>query len=425
MRLMVLGGSSNQVDLIKKAKQQGDTVILVDYLSDCAGKEYADIHLLISTFDIEGIEKAALEYDVRGIVTAGTDQPILSAASASEKLGFNFYCDKKTAKAVTNKRVMKKIFKANDIPSAEYRLIGRDFIDEELESIKFPVVIKPVDAQGQRGVYKLNSIAEIREKIEDTLSYSSEDKALVEEYFLNDEITVNGWVEDGKTTILSVVDRVTFEKNKHIGICLCHNFPSVHLTAHRIEIEEMTERIVEAFDIKNGPIYFQYLIGKKRMIVNEIAMRIGGAYEGLTLPMIADVDILKMVLEFAKYGKVDTTALEKYDHFKNKIYLSTQLFFCRPGKVSSMTPKEELKNLPYLKTVYYEYSEGDEIHKIENATARAGYFIAEGNSFENMVDNVNSVFEKMEILDYNGTNLVVKYKEYMGKYKIAKVCSPI
>ena len=142
MRLMILGGSSNQIDLIQKAKQEGDFVVLADYDPDCDGFKFADIYLRISTFDFTGILKAAKDYHVEGIASSGTDQPILTAAMVSEIIGLPFYIDTKTAISVTNKRVMKRIFKENNIPSVEYALIERGFSINELDGLTFPVVLK-------------------------------------------------------------------------------------------------------------------------------------------------------------------------------------------------------------------------------------------------------------------------------------------
>lgn len=417
MRIMVLGGGSNQLDLIKKIKEHGDEVILIDYLMDCPSRKHADTHLLVSTFDTDAITIAAKRYNVDAIVTAGTDQPVLSAAIASQELGINFYADVDTAKAVTNKLVMKPIFSEHNIPTADFRLITKDFDDEEISSINFPVVLKPVDSQGQRGVYKLNSIEEVHSNIASTLSYSKEQVALVEEYYENDEITVNGWVSNGKATIISVVDRVTIKRDNHIGICLCHNFPSVHLKKYKDEIYSITEEIVKAFGIKNGPIYFQYLIGDKGIKVNEIAMRIGGAYEGITIPIISDIDILKMVIDYCTNNKINNQEkLDNYTLEKNNVYLSTQLFFCNSGVIDYMTPIEDILDIECVKAARYEYKEGDTIKRLVNATARAGYIIIEGKDFDDMICNINYVFDTLQILDSNGNNLVIKYSDYTEKY---------
>ncbi len=417
MRLMVLGGSSNQLDLIKKAKQQGDTVILVDYLPNCPGRAFADVHIELSTFDVKEVTEAARAYAVQGIVTAGTDQPVLTAAIASEALGLRFYADSKTALTVTNKRIMKRVFNENDIPCTASCLIREGFSDSELSALTFPVVLKPVDSQGQRGVYRLNDIEQVRKRLKDTLSFSRETAALVEEYYDHDEITVNGWVHAGRTTILSVVDRLTMNRGEHIGICFCHHSPSVHSLRFQKQITEITERIVEAFHIQNGPIYFQYLVGSEGIKVNEIAMRVGGAYEGITLPIIAGLDILKMVIDYAKNKEIDKDALEQFRRRKTTKYLSTQLFFCRAGKIAEMTPIEKLMQLEGVRAVYTNIQIGDRVPPITDATARAGYFIVEGIDYENMLRRVNSVYDHFKIINSDGKNLLIAYSEYAHSYR--------
>ena len=239
---------------------------------------------------------------------------------------------------------------------------------------------------------------------------------LLEEFYRSDEITVNGWAADGKAKIISVVDRVTMRGTNRIGICICHNFPSVHLEKYSAEITRITDKIVEAFGIKEGPIYFQYLIGEEGIKVNEIAMRIGGAYEDITLPIISGVDVAKMLMQYAKDGSCDIKALSHYSLSENNKFLSTQLFFLRPGTILKATPEQEILNVKGVRDVYYFVREGDTIGGIENATARAGYFIVEGNSFKDMIDNVDAVFESMQFLNGEGENLVIKYSDYKYKY---------
>jgi len=419
MRLMVLGGGGCQINLIRRAKSEGHFIILVDYLPDCPGCALADMHLQISTFDTESVLRAAEELKIEGIVTTGTDQPVYTAAVVAQTLGLRFYIDSDTAKAVTNKRVMKHLFQRYGIPNVDFRLIGQDFTDDEIAGLHFPAVLKPVDSQGQRGIFLVGSVMEVRQHISVTLSFSREDKVLLEEYYESDEITVNGWVTDGKTTIISVVDRVTIKNTNHIGICLCHNYPSVHLKKYYDRIEAVTELIVSSLNLRNGPIYFQYLIGRDGLKVNEIAMRIGGAYEDITIPIISGIDILGMLLQSVQHATFDASPLLCYNLKHNKKFVSTQMFFCRPGRVRYITPKEQMLKLDGVLDISYAIGEDSTIGTIENATARAGYIIIEGSSFADMIDRINKTFEFFQVLGESGGNLVIKYKDYPGKYTFA------
>ena len=419
MKLMVLGGGSCQLNLIKRAKALGHTVIVADYLADCPGGKAADIHLPVSSFDIVGVTQAAADCNVDSIVTIGTDQPVLAAAAASETLGLPFYIDTALAKAVTNKRVMKKIFADNGIPTTDYRLISGDFSDNEIAGLAFPAVLKPVDSQGQRGIFLVKDANAVREHIHETLSFSREDKALLEEYYENDEITINGWACGGDVTLISVVDRVTIRRDSHIGICLCHNFPSVHLDTNYAVIEDLTRRIVSAFGITNGPLYFQYFVGADGIKVNEIAMRIGGAYEDITIPIISGIDVLSLLLDTVQNRRCQKDVFMGYDLNQHDKFVSTQLFFCRPGIVKNIVPEEDMRTLPFVHDIGYNYAPGNVIPQTENATARAGFMIIEGGSFAGMIDNVSRAFDALQIRDNAGNNLVIPYKDYEDKYLFA------
>jgi len=161
---------------------------------------------LTSTFDAEGCLEVARKYKIDGILTVGTDQPVLTCAKVASDFELPFFLDAETAKAVTHKKVMKNIFKEYEIPSAKYRLLKEGFTEDELRGLKFPLVIKPLDSQGQRGVYKVSSLQEIRNLLPNVLSYSRENEILVEEFYESEEITLSGWVREGIVHILTVTD---------------------------------------------------------------------------------------------------------------------------------------------------------------------------------------------------------------------------
>ena len=407
MKLLVLGGGNCQINAILRAKQRGCTVIVSDYYEDAPGKDYSDFKELASTFSVKDNIKAARKYKIDGVMTIGTDQPVYTAANVAKELNLPSNIDVLTAKAVTNKREMKNIFKKNGIPTVDFVFLKKGFSDGELEGLKFPVVVKPLDSQGQRGVYKLNSIQEIRDCIDDVLSFSREEVILVEEYYKNDEITVSGWVRDDKVYILTVTDRVTYDNYPHIGICIAHDFPSKHLQQYYGEIEEITNKIVKSFNIHNGPIYFQMLVGLGGIKVNEIACRIGGAYEDEIIPHLTGVDILDMLIDSSLGLEINDKPLKGYNLAENNRRSSVQLFFAKPGVIDRLGDMDKIKELPGVLGGKFNFKPGDEIKEIKNATARAGYVIIEGKNSKTLDENIEQVFKKLAIYDKKGDNLVI------------------
>lgn len=408
MRLLILGGGSGQLSLIKKAKKMGHQVVVSDYLPDAPGKKIADFSSLSSTFDFEANLKTAQKYEAEGILTAGTDQPVYTAARVAEKLNLIQYMKSSTAEAVTNKKIMKRKFIEGKIPTVKYKIINSDFTQDELIDFKTPFVVKPLDSQGQRGVFKLNSFADIKEKFAEVLSFSRKNEILIEEYYPSAEITVSGWVRDNKAKILTVTDRICFQQDIHIGICSSHLFPSRYLDDYLPEIKRLTQKIVSEFRIKNGPIYFQFLIGEEGIKVNEIACRIGGAYEGDFIPQITGVDILRMMIQLSTAARIDYSKLANYNLEQNKNYLSVQLFFAAPGEIKKITAAEKIKKLPGVLNFGLNYKLGEEICQIENAAARAGYFIVLAEDEKELRRRVAQVYDNLEIRDEKDQNLIFR-----------------
>jgi phosphoribosylamine-glycine ligase len=302
---------------------------------------------------------------------------------------------------------MKKLFKENKIPTLNYRIIGKNFADDDLTGLRLPVVVKPLDSQGQRGVYKLDSIDEIRAVFSDVISFSRENEILVEEYYPSDEITVSGWVHKDKAYILTVTDRICYKSFPHIGICTAHNFPSKFLKEFHGEILHISDSIVRVFEIHEGPIYFQMLIGKEGIKVNEIACRIGGAYEDEFIPRVTDVDILDMLIEASLGKEYDTSELESYKLIENAKVLSVLMIFARPSIIKSMNDMEKIKELPGVLQAGYNFKPGHTISSIENATARAGYMIISGENPKLLDENIRRAYGELRILNEKNENIII------------------
>jgi len=407
MKLMMLGASTAQLQGILKAKSLGYQVLTCDYLKDAVGHLYSDEQCYTSTFDVAGVSCAAKAYKVDGIMTMGTDQPVYTSAVASELLALPTFLSPEVALSVTHKKVMKEKFDALGLPTVAYKIFHRDDGIDALSDIEFPVVIKPVDSQGQRGIFFCQRPEEVILHVEEVLMYSREAYLLVETYYPHEEVTLNGWVEKGQATILSITDRVTFDNVERLGICLAHRFPTKFRETHGQELISLTHKIVEGFGIMNGPIYFQFLIGNQGVKINEIACRIGGAYESVYLPDITGFDLCDAVVKKTMGLSLDVSSLNAYKFMDTKAHRSVQLFFAEGCEVIKRPKIEEILALDGVIDCQIHYKVGDVIGSIENATARAGYVIVEGDSEELLRQRLTTVYDHLVIIGKDLKNHVI------------------
>ena len=144
MKALVLCGGKPQIALIHELKRRNITAILADANDKAAAVQYADVFYKVSALDVVGIEKIALAEKVDFILSVCADQMLLVAAQLSEKLNLPCYIDYETAKNVSSKEYMKRIFVENNIPTAKY-IVGSSISLSVIEGLNFPLIVKPVD----------------------------------------------------------------------------------------------------------------------------------------------------------------------------------------------------------------------------------------------------------------------------------------
>lgn len=405
-RLMVLGGSQCQLHALQRAKKQGMYTVLADYTKNPAGAVYADVHEAVSTFDADACLEAAKKQRIQGIMTMGTDQPVYTAAKVSEALGLPGCLTTQQALLVTNKKFMKMRLAEAGIPTVPWMLINKKTKVEDLQRLRPPYVIKPLDSQGQRGIFKLDTAAEVLAHLEKTLAFSRCEEALVEEFYKNDEMTVSGYISDGQLTIFTIVDRLVYPDPVHIGVCIGHRFPSVHMGDYDI-IKKISEDIVREFDLTEGPFYLQLLKGEKGIVVNELACRIGGAFEDVTIPWLTGFDILGAVMKNALGYPVNLSEYKGFRCDRLEKEAAVQLTFCEPGEIAEITAREELLKLPFVLDCGYNYQRGDIIPSLENATARFGHAVIVGTK-DTIAENINTFYEKFSVKNREGKEMKLR-----------------
>ncbi|SHG65520.1 Biotin carboxylase [Thermosyntropha lipolytica DSM 11003] len=419
MKVLILGGGFMQLNAIRRAKAKGWTVVVSDYLPHAPGKRLADFAELVSTFDIEGNIEVALKHRVDAVFTIGTDQPVLTAAKVAETLNLPALISADTALKATNKKYMKKTMEENGIPSSRYILVKKEelatphTIRKRLDDFNLPVVVKPLDSQGQRGVFKLYRFDEQAiSYMQETFKFTRQEEIIVEEFCAGDEITVSAWVEEGIPYILMITDRPLLYVEPHLGIPDGHVFPSVYTLSYYDEIKQLVARIIRAFAIKSGPLYIQMIIGESGVKVVEIACRIGGGHEEELIPLVSGIDIVDMFLEKSVGNHIDVESLKRYNLLTNSRYAMVKFIIGQPGEVKTWASLERVKNMPGVINAGFYDTSRREIRPLTDSTCRIGYLLVEGKDRQELMARVKKAYDEVKVWDSKGNNMVVWFKTY-------------
>lgn len=374
-KVLIFGVGELQRSIIRRAKLKGLFTIGIDPCADAVCKDEVDAFEIVGGQDFEGTCAVVEKYGVDAIVTAATDKPLVMMARVAEKYGFPFY-SVETAQWSTDKYQMKQRFLEGGVPCARGRLIAKV---EEANDLYYPLIIKPRDNSGSRGVKLCRNKEELQEAMQEALQYSHLDTVLVEEYIEGQEYSIEGLHYEGKSEVIQFTEKTTTEFPYNVE--LAHKQPANLTEKQKNDIRELVSRIANCMHFENCPSHTELKINERGIFIIETSPRLGGDYITSTLvPLSTGINMEDQLLSIALGEKVDTQTgrVEK---------ASGVCFFCLPeGVVKYIDPKmEEMVSWPGVYSFELKLKEGDEVHQITSSLNRYGEVIVKGED-RKMVD---------------------------------------
>lgn len=181
-KLLILGGSRYVIPAIEAAHKLGAYVITCDYLPDNIGHKYSDEYHNVSIIDKKAVLKLAKELKIDGIISFATDPGVVVAAYVAEQLGLPTP-PYESVKILQNKDLFRKFLTDNNfnVPVA-IGFTNKEDAFEQLDKFRFPIIVKPVDSAGSKGVTRVDNVDALDEAIDYALSYSLSGKFIIEEF---------------------------------------------------------------------------------------------------------------------------------------------------------------------------------------------------------------------------------------------------
>ncbi len=324
MKALVVAGGVPQIELLKQLRARGISTVLIDDGEHCLARPYADAFRKVHIFDIEAVKEIALQEQVDFLITVCADQVLLVVAQVSELLGLPCYISYETGKNVSDKLRMKKIFMENGIPTSRY--LEMDHLDyEAVRQLHYPLVVKPVDAYSSRGVRKAFSEEELTKFYGEAEEISRSGRVIVEEYCSGEEISVDAFVTNGKAKILLVSNS---EKILDDGrfVIFRGKAPVNASPAILKQIEEVAQKITDAFELKNAPLLIQLINDGEHISVLEFCARTGGNTKYLLIRNSCGVDVISAAIDLS-LGVTPKIEPKMMDN----PYVVNDFFYCKPG----------------------------------------------------------------------------------------------
>lgn len=386
-KILLLGGSAQQVVAIKTAKRHDLYTVLCDYLPDNPGQYEADKFYLVSTTDKAAVLKVAMDENVDGVLAYASDPAAPTAAYVAEKMGLptNPY---ESVETLCNKDRFRKFLKDKgfNAPTAKgYTEREVALLDTSL--FKLPVIIKPVDSSGSKGATVLHSWEGLLCAVDFAFSFSRSHRIIIEEFIeKKHEYLIGGdiFVVDGKVILW--------------GLLNCHRDTSVNplvpvgksypllLDDYDIQkVENTLQKMVDDLGLRFGSVNVELVVDRNNNVWPiDVGPRAGGNMIPDLLGMIFGIDVVEMAILTAMGEKISTEI-----HQGTSFYATHNLHSDRDGVYNGIVFSDNLEKHIIKKCIYKK--SGDNVNYFANAADALGIIFMKYDSAEQMTEFLSHI----------------------------------
>ena len=395
-KLLMLGGSMQQIPAIRRAKEMGHYVITCDYLPDNPGHKYSDEFYNESTTDLEGVLAVAEQLKIDGIVAYASDPAAPTAAYVAEKLGLpgNPY---KSVKLLTEKDLFRAFLKEHGFNTPEacgYLTYEEAMAD--IERFHFPIMVKPVDSSGSKGVVKVYEKDGVKAAVEEALSYSRGKRFVIEEFIEKKgyQISGDGFSVNGKLVFTSYGNELYSGKGTREYVALGEFWPSLLTAEQKQKVDNELQRLITALDMKTGAYNIEVILDKDDTpYVLELGPRNGGSYIPQLIQYATGVDMIDFTIKGAlgescdEWRMTPTTGV-----WSNYMILSKQT-----GVFKEIHFDEKFKKNNLL-DVYCTANAGEEVFAYQNTTHSLGTILFKADTVEEMIEITDNIEKYYQVI---------------------------
>ncbi len=388
-RILFLGGSYAQIPIIKEAKKRGWYIITCDYLPQNPGHKLANEYYNVSTTDKEGVLNLAKKVKPHFVVAYASDPAAPVAAYVSEKLGLpgNPY---ETVQILSNKDLFRNFLKNNGFNTPKYIIItdsDSEVAIEKIRNLQFPVIVKPTDSSGSKGITKIEKIDDFNNAFKYALIFSRNKRIIVEEFIESkgSQLHGDGFVYNGKL-IFSYLGDHHYNSQINPFVPYSTTWPSKKSEFEIKKVEKELEKVINLSGFKNGAINIEARISPKGEIyIMEIGPRSGGNFVPQVINYSTGFDMVKATLDVINGQKINLI------HLTQKTAAYYVVHSDKNGVLQNIEIKNEIK--PYIKEFHQYIQPGEKVKSFQGANAAIGILLLSFHTREEMdyyISNINN-----------------------------------
>lgn len=412
-KLLILGGNQETSALVKLANEMGIKTIVSSYRANDDAKKYAWKSSEVDGMDVPGLVALAREEQVDGVLVGVADMLVPSYCKVCDALGLPCYATQQIVDVFSFKDVFKATCESYGVHGVPEYYLDETLNPRDIEKIKFPVMIKPVDSSSGMGMTVCNSAEELPTAVEKALSVSSKKRFIVERFMQGvEDMGVYYTFKDGYCSASCIYDRYTTDEQPGLSrVNMGSIYPSKHIDDYYSRMHANAVRMFKEIGIKNGVLLMSGFYEEGEFYMYDPGFRLQGEAPHLLIKAINGFDQREMLIRFALTGSEGDVDLQKDDdiRFRGKS-AATLWFLLKEGVIGKIEGLEDIDKDSRVVANIQRLYEGDRVEKdwigTEKQVMTRLYLVC--NTKQELADCIDYYENKVKVFDDKGQIMILK-----------------
>lgn len=411
-KLLILGGNPETSALVQVANNMGIKTIVASYRENDDAKKYAWKASMVDGFDVPGLVALAREEQVDGVLVGVADMLVPSYCKVCDALGFPCYATPEIVNVFAYKDVFKSTCERYGVHGIPEYYLDASLNKADIDKIKFPVMVKPVDSSSGMGMTVCYNAGELKKAVDFALSVSSKKRFIVERYMENvEDVAIYYTFKDGVCSPSCIFDRYTSGEQKGKSrVNLGSIYPSKHIDNYFKRMHKNAVRMFNDIGIRDGVLLMSGFYENGEFYMYDPGFRLQGEAPHLLMKAIHGFDQREMLIRFALTGSQGNLDLAKEDDIKFRGKAAATLWFLlKKGRIAKIEGIEAVENDARIVENIQRLHEGDEVPEewigTEKQVLTRLYIVCE-NKHE-LAECIKEYREKIKVYDEDGNNMLL------------------
>lgn len=413
-KLLMIGGGAYANHIKQYKDEVGFTVISIEKYADPRMMDLVDKRYPVDRKDVESIIEIVNKEKIDGIFVGSSEEYASIAIDVCEKTNARFYVNREQWNIVSNKARFKEFARKTGFPVIPEYHMSIEPSKEEIEALDYPVMIKPVDSSGGRGLNPCYSADTFLDLYNEALRWSPNKNIIVEKLVVGaDDICVCYTIQDGECILsYSFSKEVVISENNYVSLPIFHIYPSEFQDQYLKFVDTAARKMIKEMGLRNGTLNIQGFYKDGQFMFYEAGYRMGGAQAYIITDYMNGANVLKYMINYVLTGKMSELDLSKVENARFNCPACNYYVELKAGKIGYIEGYEQVKMMPGVLNITQMCYPGDVIQE-NNQVGRAIYRIhVVGKDAESLAARLVDISNTLKIVSTTGEEMQIEHLEY-------------